>query len=268
MYSFSPISKMRFYMGYLWYKLVLFKDVKKGTARIYFAELIWVINQFFLTKMTLPDWLKTDYFVTTFGKFYIEPDLVSTIAVSPAFEREDISYLLKLMKEAIKQKKHILFIDIGANIGLYSVIVGNTFKNKVEIIAFEPGTSYLSVPSSDLLKKNIIKNNLKNIKMHKVGIGSTNSTNVNKEGFKTKTLSAVIGRDYFRKFDTVFIKLDVDDYVVDALLGIQECVDSGKNTILLIEDFVDKKCIKILTKNNWQFITKRSTYNSFWKLIH
>lgn len=268
MYSFGLISKMRFYASYLWYKLVLFRDVKKGTTRIYVAELIWVINQFFLTKIALPDWFKTDYFVTKFGKFYIEPDLVSTIAISPAFEREDISYLMSLIRKEVVKKKKILFIDIGANIGLYSIIVGNAFKDKIKTIAFEPGTSYLSTPSYELLKKNIKKNNLTNITLHKIGIGSTNSKNPNKEGFYTKTLSAVIGKDYFRKFDTVFIKLDVDDYVVDALAGIQECVDSGKNTILLIEDFVDRKCIKILQKNHWQFISKRSTYNSFWKLIH
>lgn len=267
MYSYGSYSKFKFYIGYAYFKLTAFKEIKKGILRIYLAELIWALNQFFHTKMGLPGWFRTDYFITKFGKFYIEPDLVSTITISPAFEREDINYLLSLVRKELAEKKKILFIDIGANIGLYSVIIGNEFKNKISTVAFEPGTSYLSVPSIELLHKNILKNKLSNVKVYKIGIGSTNSKLPNKEGFYTKTLSEVLGKNYFRKFDRVFIKLDVDDYVVDALLGIQECVDSGQNATLLIEDFVDKKCIKTLTKNHWKFITKRSTYNSFWKKI-
>ncbi len=260
MYSFSPISKIRFYTSYIWFKLVLFKDVKKGTARLYFAEIIWIINQFFLTKITLPNWFLTDYFVTKFGKFYIEPDLVSTIAISPAFEREDINYLLSLIRREVSKKKKILFLDIGANIGLYTIVVGNAFKDKIESIAFEPGTSYLSIPSYNLLKKNLAKNNLKNIKIFKMGIGSTNSKNINKDGFTSKTLDNVLGVKFFAKYDHVFIKLDVDDYVVDALRGVLKCVESGKKTTLLVEDFVDPKCIKVLEKSGWTFLTMEQEF--------
>lgn len=262
-FSFNSLDKIKFYLSYVYYKLFAFREIKKGTLSIYTAELLWGMNQLFKTKFSMPKLFHKDYFETKFGKFYIEPDLVSTIAVSPAFEREDINYLCKQIKEKTKKGKKVLFIDIGANIGLYSVIIGRMFK-KVDIIAFEPGTSYLSVPSYNLLKRNILINNIKNIRIYKIGIGSKNSKTKNKEGFLTKTLDTVIGKKFFQKYDSVFIKLDVDDFVLDALKGIVASVENGNDTTLLVEDFVDKRSITFLNKN-YSFDRKLSTYNSFWK---
>ncbi len=263
MYHYSVISKIRFYFSYIVYKIILFKDVKKGLSRIYLAECIWFLNQFFLLDLKLPEWFKTNYFVTKFGKFYIEPDLLSTISISPAFEREDINYLLKLLGNEINSSKKVLFLDVGANMGLYSVIVGNAFRNKIDILAFEPGTSYLSVPSLTLLEKNLKVNKLLRVNMYPIGIGSENSKKNNKEGFKTKRLETIIGVSYFKKYDSVFIKVDVDDFAVDALKGIEDNVKCGKKVTLLVEDFVDPKTIPYMSKK-YSFLKKISTYNSFW----
>lgn len=263
-YKFNLVSKCFFYFSYLFYKLILFFECKVGRRRLYLAELIWTLNQFFGLHILLPNILKRDYFETKFGKFYIVPDLVSTIAISPAFERTDVNYLLKLVGKAVKKKKKILFVDIGANIGYYSVIVGKKFKKNIEIIAFEPSTSYLSLPSYDLLNNNIKLNHIKNIKIFKIGIGSKNTKQKNKAGFSTRTLDSVLGKNYFKKFDEVYIKLDVDDFAIDALKGIKECVNRGKNITLLVEDFVDKKTPDYLEKNSYVFLKKISPYNSFW----
>lgn len=267
-YKYSFLSRFNFFISYFFHKIIIFLECQKGTARIYLAELIWTTSQILKKEIYFPNLWKTDYFETKFGKFFIVPDLVSTIAISPAFERADVNYLLKLIRGEIKKKKKILFIDIGANIGLYSVIVGREFRrNRIDIVAFEPGTSYLSSSSLPLLKKNIQANKLTNLKLHQIGIGSIDSKKKNKDGFYTKTLDSVVGINFFKKYDTVFIKLDVDDFVVDALKGIQASVDQGGKIILLVEDFVDKKSIKYLEKNNYEFITKLSDYNSFWQRI-
>jgi len=264
-YSFSVKSRFLFYISYLFYKSILFSECKSGKARIYLAEAIWLLNHFLNLHLKLPDYFKRNFFITKFGKFYVVPDLVSTIAISPAFERNDVNFLLKLISKSIKKNRKVLFVDIGANIGYYSVIVGNKFKKNITILAFEPSTSYLSLPSYELLKKNIQVNKIKNIKSYKIGVGSENSKKKNTAGFLTKTLDSVVGKNLFKKYDEVFIKLDVDDFAIDALKGIQACVENGKNVTLLVEDFVDKKTPSFLIDHNYNFVKKLSDYNSFWK---
>jgi hypothetical protein len=260
-FKFTNYSKFIFIIKYIYHKITLFKDVKRGVRKIYLAELIWLVNQIFKIRLSLPNIFNDKYFVTKYGKFYVTNDLISTVTVSPAFERRDIEMLLDLIATKIKNKKNLLFIDIGANFGLYTVIVGNRFKGKnIKIVSFEPNTTYLSSPAFNLLKSNIKLNNIKNVKLYKLGIGSKK---MKIKDFDIAPLSSVLTKNTIKKYDSIFIKLDVDDYVLDALVGIQDCVDNSKEVILLVEDFVDKNSIKYLDKN-WKFIDKLTSYNSFW----
>jgi len=264
-YKYGYKEKLKFYLGYFYYKILLFRDVKKGRMSLYLAEGIWFLNRVFKCNIGLPKFLKRNYFETKYGVFYIHPDLLSTIAISPAFEREDINYLVDRMNESVEKGKKILFLDIGAFVGLYSVLVGNRFKkyNKLDIVAFEPSTDYLSEPTLNLLKKNIKINKLKNIKVKNIGVGS--KMGHNKGGIRTNTLKGILGDNFANKYDDVYIKLDIDDFVIDGLKGILSFVNNSKSTKLFIEDFiVRKKVIDFLKKNGFSFDRKITEYNSFW----
>lgn len=264
-FKYNSLNKIRFYLIYLLYKAVLFKDVKKGLKTIYLAEAIWLINMLFKSSFTLPHGFEKEYLETKYGKFFISPDLLSTIIISPAFEREDINYLLKQIESSIKKKKKVLFLDIGAYVGLYSVLVGNKFKKykKLDIVAFEPGTDYLSEPTLKLLKKNIQINRIRNIKIKNIGIGS--SKKKNKGNFQVNTLVGILGANFALKYDEVFIKLDIDDYVMEGLAGIMDFANRSKKVNLFVEDFIErKKIVKFLEKNNFNFDRKLTEYNSFW----
>lgn len=264
-FSYNLFDKVKFYLSYLYYKITLFKDVKKGLLTIYLAEFFWLVNMIFKTKIRLPNKLRLDYFETIYGKFYIYPDLISTIVISPAFEREDINYLVKKINKSTKQRKKILFLDIGAFIGSYSILVGNRFKRykKLDIVAFEPNTDYLSKPTLSLLEKNIKMNKIKNIKVKNIGVGS--KLGRNKQGISINTLCGILGENFPKKYDQVFIKLDIDDFVVDGLHGILDFVNNSKSTSLFIEDFIERgKVIKFLEKNGFSFEKKYTEYNSFW----
>ena len=64
------------------------------------------------------------------------------------------------------KKNKIIFWDIGANIGLYSVYAAATIEN-IEVISFEPSTSNLRI-----LSRNISINNLeKKIKIFQLPLG-------------------------------------------------------------------------------------------------
>jgi FkbM family methyltransferase len=61
-------------------------------------------------------------------------------------------------------------LDIGANIGAYSVPIAKAFPD-VEVHAFEPGSLALS-----RLRRNLLLNGLKNVRIHEVGVGSASET--------------------------------------------------------------------------------------------
>ncbi len=54
----------------------------------------------------------------------------------------------------------INFLDIGSNIGIFSLYAAKKFKNKINVYSLEPSTSNLRV-----LSRNIFKNELNNIKI-------------------------------------------------------------------------------------------------------
>ncbi|MCD6528143.1 FkbM family methyltransferase [bacterium] len=75
------------------------------------------------------------------------------------YEKFALRFLLSHMKPGI------VFFDIGANIGIFSILSGLKEKN-IEIYTFEPASETFKV-----LKENIKLNNLQNIKAFQIGIG-------------------------------------------------------------------------------------------------
>jgi len=260
-------NKYLFYFYYLYYKLFLFKDVKVGARMLYYAEFAWLMSKFsrYFSKLNKDKFLS--YCETRFGKFNISPDLISNITVSPSFERLDINYLFNLIEKDVQLKKTILFVDIGAYFGLYTVAVGNKFKKykDLKIVTFEPGTEYISRSTLKLLSKNIQINKLENVTLYRVGLGSKNSIIPDKRGIKTKKLDSILSPSFSKKFNSIYIKLDVDGSEKDVLEGAKIFINRSEKTTLLIEDFVKYKVIvKYLKEKKFKFIKKLTPYNSFW----
>lgn len=257
-------SIINFYLSYLYFKLRIPIDVKKGWITIFIAEILWIINNAFQTKFNVPKTFQVDYVETINGKFYLTPDIISYVTVSPAFERLDSDYLTDLIKIESKNNK-VLFIDVGAYFGDYTIKVANKFKNtkEIDIIALEPGTEYLSKSTKDQLTANVKLNNCKNVKIVRTGLGS--KSEINKLKIKVVPLDKILPTSAYNKYDVVFIKLDIDDYVLDGLKGLSNAVDKFNNVYLLVEDFVKpKQVVKYLKDHNYKFIIKRTPYNSFW----
>ena len=151
---------MRKKISYLIYKILtylnnVFKFITKRSFLIFFKDFIendsyTNINiQNFQTKFFIPNEL-TEWRVKTF--FTKEPETLEWI-------------------DNFEKKENLIFWDIGANIGLYSIY--NSLKNKSsKTICFEPSTSNLRI-----LSRNISINNLeKNIKI--LPIPLTNKRNI------------------------------------------------------------------------------------------
>ena len=100
---------------------------------------------------------KDNIIKTKFGIYYIRPQTVDAITVSPAYERKDLNFLKRLIENNID--KNILFLDIGANIGGYNINIANTFRDKKELSIY----SFESLKCNyEILIKNIEVNRLYN----------------------------------------------------------------------------------------------------------
>ncbi len=106
-----------------------------------------ILNFLFLTSPN-NKLLKNISIKNSHGLFISCNNRWSVQSLSSAFEPET--------KNSIDLKEGV-FIDIGANVGAYSLILAKKLKNLV-VIAIEPETK-----NFDLLKKNIALNNLSNI---------------------------------------------------------------------------------------------------------
>lgn len=76
-------------------------------------------------------------------------------------------YLTKLMLSKIS--KGDVVMDIGANIGYYTILFSNKVGKKGKVISIEPDET-----NHKILQKNIKKNNLKNVVVVKKALGSEN----------------------------------------------------------------------------------------------
>jgi FkbM family methyltransferase len=138
-------------------------------------------------------------------------------------------------------------IDVGANIGSYSVIAASSYAESA-IVAFEPSSQAFS-----LLSKNIANNNLeKQVTIHNLAVGDTNSTVsiskrrgaenqiINSKNNNTQwavekvpqiTLDSCI--KHVSKFSV--LKIDVEGYEHAVLLGANKLLRNENMQIVILE---------------------------------
>ena len=170
-------------------------------------------------------------------------------------EPETITWIEKFK---IKKNKKIVFWDIGANIGIFSIYSSIIHKNKIEITSFEPSASNLRV-----LLRNISVNKLGNkIRVNQLPIG--NESNKYVKFFESSFLEGSafhgldlsndrikIGRNenlcsiYSTNLDTLtlsknfkypnYIKIDVDGNEKLILEGAKKIFNNSNLKSVLIE---------------------------------
>ena len=154
-------------------------------------------------------------------------------------------YSTSFVKKIVKTDNVVL--DIGANIGYYSVIMSKLVGDNGKVLSFEPTLHYRKV-----LKKNIITNMLTNIKIYKFGlsdkkqdleisIGPSSATlhepketitNKKREMINLQSLDECINQLHIDRID--FIKIDVDGHEPAFLKGAMKSIKKY-NPIILLE---------------------------------
>lgn len=286
-YRYRLKDKIIFYWKYFITKIFyIWFEVKTPKFKMFLYELLYSSMKFIDRASLLPSPFKDDLVETKFGLFKIRPGTVDMSNVSPAFERRDVDYLLDLIRQLMKSGKRILFADIGADIGTFTVTVGNRFRDydKIFIAAFEPANS-----SYALLEENIKLNRLEdktgkykfalfneddremefsfNIKAPGAsGLGRQGSSADRQKVF-TKTLDSLL-IDKITSYDVIVLKIDVEGVETEVLQGGSKILHSVKDVYLLLEDFVNPLIIDYLENIKAEFICKLTPYNSWWRIVN
>jgi|AntAceMinimDraft_17_1070374.scaffolds.fasta_scaffold05541_1 FkbM family methyltransferase len=142
-------------------------------------------------------------------------------------------------------KENNIFVDIGANIGYYSVLASKILNNKGKIISFEPVKETFNKLIQNIKLNNINeqltayncalgnKTGTENINLHKesghnsvVRISKLN--NIGKEQIKIKKFDQLIN---FKNKD-LFIKIDVEAYEFEVLKGMENTLKNNNCKII------------------------------------
>ncbi len=287
-YEYS-IEKLRFYLSYIYHRFLVLFETKNPKIKLFLLNSIYSFINLICLFTKNYDLIKKfnkisdiDYAETIFGKFNIKKYTTDSLIVAPSYERRDVDFLIKKVSQEILNKNKILFLDIGASFGYYSILLSNYFANDelLKIYSFEP------IPSNrSLFEKNIKLNDCKNIKVFPFAIYNENDIDIsmkivegansqshisldmqnnNTELVRARTIDSLLLSEV-NDIDTVFIKLDVEGYETEALIGAKNFLKLKKRVYLMVEDFLNHRVIEFLENCDATFLGKFSNYNSWWK---
>lgn len=178
------------------------------------------------------------------SNFIFEIDIRESIERKTYFLREYEKKRIDKLSQLSKKINSDTLIDIGANIGFYSIILSNKFE---KIYSFEPNKRNFQV-----LRKNIETNDLKNIKTFNFGLGENKEILIgtsNTKGKLFQTSGFAVSKDNsigekvliekgddFLKFNnkSITIKIDVEGFEYFVLKGIKKIL-SNNNCLVQIE---------------------------------
>ena len=195
----------------------------------------------------------------------IRESLERKIYFEKRYEEERLSYLIK----KIHDYKIDTFIDVGANIGIYSLRIAKNVPNVKKIFSFEPLTE-----TFNKLKKNIYQNNLENkIDIYNYGLSSVSQNilgllrkkgnlkqaagfNISGEGnikISVKKCDEII---QFHN-QNICIKCDVEGHELEAFKGMEKLLKDNR-CFLQIEIWEDnyKELNQYLIDSGYKFTKK------------
>lgn len=177
---------------------------------------------------------------TFLGIKIVAPTHDTTIVPSMIDQDYEV-FELEIFKK-LAEKSSVMF-DIGANIGLYSLVVASIPNNKSKIFAFEPVAE-----NRKYIDKNISLNKLENIEIVPMAVGekpgklklylAENSIGTHSAGRVTDKNITITKTsiDSFSKLRNVvpdIIKIDIEGYEAYALEGGLKTIKKHKPTILI-----------------------------------
>lgn len=203
---------------------------KNNSFQALFRYLYFHISQSLIPKTKIFNWIGGLKFYAKKGDAGIVANIYFKL-----FDYEDSMFLINNLKE------NNLFVDVGANLGHYTLLAAGI--SKANVIAFEP-----IITTYEKLEKNVKLNNLQNkIQLYNIGIGdvkgilqfTTNYDVMNRvalenesevSNIQVKTLNETLN-----SLNPDFLKIDVEGYEYFVLKGASEILKKKSLKYILIE---------------------------------
>ena len=167
------------------------------------------------------------------------------------------------------------FIDVWANIGYYSIIVWDKLRWTGQVIWFEPSNKNYA-----MFQKNIAHNWLTNVQAVPYALGSTQQQDHlyidNDNPWKSSVLDSINSKDSVQEIEMVtldtylwnekradLIKIDIEWYEYEALLGMKEVLTFNSCLTLILEfspGFYQKLTKDVLWYGIWIFSVLESCW--------
>jgi len=227
-----------------------------------------------LTVHGIESSLKTNYAQVWAGKMFLHPNDAFRLSIYGIHGTHDF----KIIKNNVKDGDNV--IDLGANIGYFTLILAKLVGPTGKVFAFEPDPRNLA-----LLKKNVEYNNYKNVIIVPKAVSNVNDKCTLYTGQKTfgqnkiyKPKNTKIQKfipidsetvrldDFFKTnglLDKIsFIKMDVEGAEFLALSGMKEILKLNKNIKIFTEAEISyledagssyDQFIDLLTENDFTF---------------
>jgi len=223
---------------YEWLKKILRRIYKKSEDFLSGRGL----NRYDIVRSGSEFWksrLKSNFVEVDGHKMFLDSSDSLRLSINGIYEEFETQIVKKIIN------KGEVVVDIGANIGYYTLIFAKLVGNNGKVFAFEPEPN-----NFELLKKNVMTNGYTNVELVRKGISNVNETAIlyldknNKGGHtlidkieerESIKIDSIRLDDYFQDDIIDFIKIDVEGFESEAVKGMAKVLQRTNNVKLMTE---------------------------------
>lgn len=247
---------------------MFFKKIAKYIAKLGLGRSQRIANLYEEMLSKIGEGVRSEFVMMDGQKLFLDKEDSLMLSIkNKEHELTEIKYL----KQIIKKGDNVL--DLGANIGVYTLIFAKLVGESGHVFAFEPDPS-----NFELLSKNVKENKHENTTLVQKAVSDKNGKidlYVSKRNFAShRIFDAGDNREsieidvttldeYFKKNEKPikFIKMDVEGTEGATLLGASKILENSKDIIIMMEYFpkfikkfgmIPEKILKSLIEKNFE----------------
>jgi len=279
-------KKIKFAVQYGLFKLALIFEVKSPKCAFFFFEMRYSLvnlwNSLRPNRCAPVLYYGPEIIHTTGGIFRVRKGTHDAAIISPAFERQDMNFLKLLLQRETLGGEAVGFLDIGANIGAFSVrAAGFSAGQKVKIWAFEPIPENRQILQSNLELNNVgsekatifpyaLGNRQGEVEMNFTASrpGDSAVSGPGAEPHRVRRIPLFRADDLLKDLPKVLVvKIDVEGKEREVLEGLKKTLSECEHCWLCLEDIFDRDSLWTFVQSlGFEFQFKFTPYNSWWLL--
>jgi FkbM family methyltransferase len=218
--------------------IFLFKPhlFKRNIFKLYFYKIFYLIFKKITTSPILINFGEFKMFAYNNNKD-LSKFMLKNLNVWDGFQVERVNNIFK--------NKKSLFIDCGCSFGSYSVPIAKLNSTDSKVIAIDASSVAIR-----RLKENVFLNDINNIEIYNLAIGkeegyanfnedlnllpNSGSFRFDSSGKKLRitTLDIILEQQPLDSFEVIFVKMDLEGYEFDGLMGFKKNIVKYKPIIL------------------------------------